>query len=106
MTACGLGDGVGPHGRLGGVVAHPERHARHGGELGVLVDDARQGRLERVAVVDPGAHHDLAVHLDPPVEQGPQPAQAGGPPGIAQHPGPELGIGGVDATRTAATGAR
>ena len=48
-------------------------------------------------VVDTGADHDLAVDLDAVVEQGPQPAQAGGAPPVAQHAGPDLGIGGVNA---------
>ncbi len=92
----GLIRGVGTHRGLGGVVAHPQGHARHGGEVAVLVQDARQCRLEGAGVVDPRAHHDLSVHLDPSVEQGPQPAQAGRAPGIAQHPGPELRVGAVD----------
>ena len=92
----GLAPGVGPHGRIGGVVAHPERHAGNGGEIGVLVDEPGQGRLERVGIVQPGAHHDLSVHFDASVEEGAQPSQAGGTAGIAQHPGPELGIGAVD----------
>ena len=48
-------------------------------------------------VVDAGAHDELAAHLDAVVEQGPQPAQARCAPRVAQHPRPQLGIGGVDA---------
>ena len=44
----------------------------------------------------PGTDHDLAVDLDVVVEQGPQPAQAGGPPAVAQQVGAHLGVGGVD----------
>ena len=67
------------------------------GQLGEAVEHAGQGVVESVAVVDPGADHDLAVDLDAVVEQGPQPAQAGRPPTVAQHAGPDLGVGGVDA---------
>ena len=49
------------------------------------------------AVVDAGAHDDLAVHLDVVVEQGPQPAQARGAPPVAQQVGAHVGVGGVDA---------
>ena len=53
--------------------------------------------VEHRAVVHAGAHDDLAVHLDAVVEQRPQPAQARGAPPVAQHVGPHVGIGGVDA---------
>jgi hypothetical protein len=79
------------------VAADAEGHHAQAGQLGVLVEHAGQGVVEHGAVVDAGAHHDLAVHLDAVVEQGPQPAQAGGAPPVAQHLGPHLGVGGVDA---------
>ena len=95
-TAAGLGHGVGPHARLGVVAAHPERHDAQRGQLGIPVEHAGQRVLEHVAVVDARAHDDLAVHLDAVVEQGPQPAEAGGPAAVAQHLGADVGIGGVD----------
>ena len=61
------------------------------------VEHAEQRVVEHVAVVDARAHHDLAVHLDAGVEQRREPAQAGGAAPVAQQPGPQLGIGGVDA---------
>ena len=75
----------------------PERHDGDGRQLGVLVEHADQRVVEHGAVVDAGAHDDLAVHLDAVVEQGPQPAQAGGAPPVAQHVGAHVGVGGVDA---------
>jgi LysM repeat protein len=39
----------------------------------------------------PGAHHDLAVHLDAVVEQRPQPAQAHAAAPVAQHPVAHVG---------------
>jgi hypothetical protein len=39
------------------------------GQFRVLVQDAGQGVLEGQAVVDAGADHHLAVHLDAAVEQ-------------------------------------
>ena len=66
------------------------------GQLGVAVEHAGERVVEHGAVVEAGAHHDLAVDLDAVVEQGPQPAQAGGPPAVAQHLGPHVGVGGVD----------
>ena len=91
-----LGGGVGAHARLGVVAAEAERHDAQRGQLGEAVEHARQRVVEHGAVVQPGAHHDLAVHLDAVVEQGPQPAQAGGAPAVAQHLGAHLGVGGVD----------
>ena len=44
----------------------------------------------------PGAHDDLAVHLDAVVEQRPQPAQARGAAAVAEHLGADVGVGGVD----------
>ena len=64
---------------------------------GIAVEHAGQGVVEHGAVVDARAHHHLAVHLDAVVEQGPQPAQAGGAAPVAQHLGPHPGVGGVDA---------
>ena len=89
--------GVGPHRPLGGVPAHAQGHHADGGQLRILVEHAGQGVVEDGPVVHPGAHHHLAVDLDAGVEQGPQPAQAGGSPPVAQHPGADLGVGGVDA---------
>ena len=92
----GLVDGVGPHRRLGVVAAHAEGHDGDRRQLRVAVEDARHRVVEHRAVVDAGAHHDLPVHLDAPVEQRPQPAQARCPPAVAQHGRPHLGVGGVD----------
>ena len=87
-TARRLLDGVGAHGGLGVVAADAQGHDAGGGQLGVLVEDAAQGVVEHGAVVDARADDDLAVHLDAVVEQGPQPAQAGGAPAVAQHARP------------------
>ncbi len=75
----------------------PERDHRDGGELGVLVEHTGHRPLEHVAVVDPGAQHDLAVHLDAVIQQRPEPAQAHPATRVLQHPRPNLGVGGVDA---------
>ena len=85
-----------PHPRLGVVAADAERHDAERGELGVAVEHAGQGVLEDGTVVDAGAHHDLAVHLDAVVEQRAEPAQARGAPAVPEHLGPHLGVGGVD----------
>ena len=86
-----------PHAGLGVEAGDAERHDGQGGQLGVLVEDAGQRVVEHVAVVDAGADDDLAPDLDAVVEQGAQPAQARGAPRVAQHAGPQLRIGGVDA---------
>jgi hypothetical protein len=88
--------GVGPHRLLVVETAHSERHARDAGELGVLVENARQRPLQDVAVVDARADDDLAVHLDATVQERPQPAQACGAPAVAEHAGAHLGVGRVD----------
>ncbi len=93
----GLLGRVRPHGALGRVAAHAQGHHAHGGQLRVLVEHPGEGVVEDRPVVDAGTHDHLAVDLDAGVEQGPQPAQAGGAPPVAQHPGPDLGVGGVDA---------
>ena len=77
-------------------VLTPSGHAGHGGQARVAVEHPGQGVLQDGAVVAARAHHDLAVDLDAPVEQGTEPPQAGGPPPVAQQSGPHLGIGGVD----------
>ena len=64
---------------------------------GYSVEDAGERVVERLAVVDPGAHDDLAAHLDAVVEERAQPAQARRASRVAQHPRAQLGIGGVDA---------
>ena len=87
---------VGAHLGLIGELADAERDDTDRGQLGVLVEDAGQRVLERGPVVDARADHDLAVHLDAAVEQHAQPAQAGGALGVAQHVGPQLGVGAVD----------
>ncbi len=92
----GLLRGVGAHGLLVGEPAHPEGDAGHGGQGGVAVEHAGQGVVQDGAVVPARAHHHLPVHLDAPVEQGPQPPQAGRPPAVAQQVGPDVGVGGVD----------
>ena len=92
-----LRPGVRSHLGLGGVVAHPERHDAHRRRAGEPVEHAEQGVVEHVTVVDAGAHHHLPVHLDAGVEQRREPPEAGGAAPVAQQPGPQLGIGGVDA---------
>ena len=87
---------VGPHLGLVGELADAQRHDADRGQRGVPVQDAGQGVLERRGVVDARADDDLAVHLDAPVEQDAEPAQAGRPLGVAQHVGPQLGVGAVD----------
>ena len=81
---------------LVGVAAQPERDRAHAGEPRVAVEDPGQRVLERGAVVDARADDDLAVHLDAPVEEDLQPAQAGRALRVAQHVRPQLGVGGVD----------
>ena len=66
-------------------------------ELGVLVEHAGERVVEHRAVVDAGAHDDLAVHLDAVVEQRPQPAQARARRAGCAASGAHVGIGGVDA---------
>ena len=92
----GLGGRVRSQFRLAGEAADAERDDPHRGEPRVLVEDPGEGVLEHGAVVDAGAHHDLPVHLDARLEQDPEPAQACGTPGIAQHVGPHGRIRGVD----------
>jgi hypothetical protein len=92
-----LGPRVGPHPLLPVEAAHAERHHGHRSQLREPVEHPRQGVVEDGTVVDAGAHHDLAVDLDAGVEQRPEPAQAGGTPPVAQHLGPDVGVGGVDA---------
>ncbi len=93
----GLGARVGAHVGLRGVVAHAERHDADGGEAREAVEDPEQRVVERVTVVDTGAHDDLAVHLDAAVEQRGEPAQARRAAAVAQQARPEVGVGGVDA---------
>ena len=86
-------------GRISGSLEYrltPEGHGPDAGQRRVEVQDAGQGVLERGAVVDPGADDDLTVHLDAPVEQHLEPAQAGRALGVAQHLRPQLGVRGVD----------
>ena len=85
-----------PHVGLVRIAAEAEGHRTHAGQPGEPVEDPSQRVLERGAVVHARAHHDLPVHLDPAVEEDLQPAQAGGTLGVAQHVGPQIGIGGVD----------
>jgi hypothetical protein len=92
-----LGARVGPHVGLGAVVAHAERDDADRREARIPVEDPEQRLVERVPVVDPGAHDDLAVHLDAAVEQGAEPAQAGRAAAVAEQAGAQLGVGGVDA---------
>ncbi len=93
----GLGRGVRAHGGFHVEAAHAERDAGDRRQLRIPVEHAGEGVVEDGPVVDAGADHHLAVDLDAVVEEGPQPAQAGGAPAVAQHPGPHLGVGGVDA---------
>ena len=96
QTAAASSRGVGAHGRLVGEPAHPEGNAGHRGQGGIAVEHTGQGVVEDGSVVAARAHDDLPVHLDPPVEQGSQPPQAGRPAAVAQQVGPDVGIGGVD----------
>jgi hypothetical protein len=88
---------VGAHGGLVGPPADAERHDGHRCQVGVLVEHAGEGVVEHLAVVDPGADHDLTVHLDAVVEQGAQPPEARRASPVAQHAGAHLAVGGVDA---------
>jgi hypothetical protein len=86
-----------PHVGLGVVVAHAEWDDADAGQLREAVEHPEERVVERRTVVHPGADHDLAVDLDAVVEQEPEPPQAGGAPPVAQQPGPQVRIGGVDA---------
>ena len=105
-TCSASSSGVRAHLGLVGVAAQPERDRAHARQPRVAVQDAGQRVLERRAVVDAGAHDDLAVHLDAAVEEDLQPAQAGRPLRVAQHVRPQLGVGGVDGDEQRARGAR
>ena len=94
--ALGLLQGVGTHLGFVGVAAEPERNRAHARESRVAVQYAGQCVLEGGTVVDPRADDDLAVHLYAPIEEDFQPAQAGGALRIAEHVGPQLGVGRVD----------
>ena len=87
---------MGAHLALVGVAADSERHCAHARQPGVPVQDPGQRVLEGGTVVDARAHDDLSVHLDPPVQQHLEPAQAGRSLWVAQHLRPQLGIRGVD----------
>ena len=97
MHALRFGARVGAHVGLGRVVAHAERHDADGRETREAIEDAEQRVVERVAVVDAGAHDDLAVHLDAAVEQRREPPQAGRATTVAQQARPQIGVGGVHA---------
>ncbi len=92
-----LGARVCPHVGLGGVVADAERHDADGCEARETVEHTEQRVVERVAVVDPRAHHHLAVYLDATVEERRQPAQARCAAAVPQQSGPQVRIGRVDA---------
>ena len=92
-----LGDGVQPHRRLGVELRQAQRDDGHRRQVGEAVEDPGHRVVEHGAVVDAGTHDDLTTHLDPVVEQRPQPAQAHPAPRVAQHAAADLGIGGVDA---------
>ena len=94
--ASGLSGRVRAHLVLVGVAADSERHCAHARQPWVPVQDPGQRVLEGGTVVDSRAHDDLSVHLDPPVQQHLEPAQAGRSLGVAQHLRPQLGIRGVD----------
>jgi len=91
-----LGQRVRTHARLGVEPADPEGYDAQRGEVGEAIEDPSHRVVEDRAVVQAGAHDDLAVHLDAVVEQGSQPAQAGGAPPVSQHLHAHLGVGGVD----------
>ena len=90
-------DRVRPHLRLAAVRAHAERHDAERRQLRKAVEHAEQRVVEHRAVVDAGAHDDLAVHLDPRAQQQLEPAQAGRAPPVAQQPCSHVGVGRVDA---------
>jgi hypothetical protein len=92
-----LGARVHAHRWLRRVATHAERHNGCGRQVGVLVEETSQRVAEHCSVVYTGAHHDLAVYLNPGVEQGAQPAQADRTPPIPEHPGANFRVGGVDA---------
>ena len=94
--ALGLGRRVQPHRRLGVELRQAERHDGHRRELGEPVEHAGQRVVEHVAVVDAGAHHDLAAHLDAVIEQRPQPPQAHAAALVLQHPVAHVVVGRVD----------
>ena len=93
----GFGLGVRAHLGLAVVRAHAERHHTERRELREAVEHAEQRVVEHRAVVDAGAHDDLAVHLDAGVEQEFEPAQARRAAPVAEQARAHVGIGGVDA---------
>ena len=95
-TCLGLLERVGAHFGLVGVAAEPEGDRPHAGEPRVPVEDPGERVFEGGAVVDPGAHDDLAVYFDPPVQEDLQPTQTGRPLGIPQHLRPQFRICRVD----------
>ena len=98
----GLAEGVGRMSLVGERLspAGPP-HAR---QARVAVEDPGQRVVRGVAVVDPRADHDLAVHLNAAVEQDLEPAQAGGALRVAQHGAAARGRW-RGSTRTAGPGA-
>ena len=87
---------VEPHRRLFVELRQAERHHGHRVQFGIPVEDPCQRVVEHVTVVDAGAHHDLAAHLDLVVEQRPQPPQAHAAPRVLEHPVAHVVVGGVD----------
>ena len=77
--------------------AHTERHHTDRREPREAVEHAEQRVVEDGAVVEPGAHDDLAVHLDTGVEQQRQPPQARRAAPVPQQAGAHVRVGGVDA---------
>ena len=88
---------VRPHLRLGRVVAHAKGNHAERRERREAVEDTEQRVVEDVVVVDAGADHHLAVHIDARVEQRREPAEAGRAPPVTEQPRADVGVGSVDA---------
>ena len=86
---------MGTHRRLFGEPAHPEGHDGDGHELGEAVEDAGEGPVQHLGVVQARADDHLAVDLDAVVEQAAQPPQAHGAAAVAEHAGAHDRVGSV-----------
>ena len=87
----------GAHATGGGMAADAEGNDAQASQVAVRLENTAEGVLQPQAVVDARTHDDLAVDRHAGVQQQAQPAQARGPPPVAQHLGAQFGIGGVDA---------
>ena len=92
----GFGLGMKTHRWLVGMVAYAEGHDREAVKLWVFVKNPTHRLLEDLGVVYSGAHHDLAVHFDTVVEQGPKPAEARCPSPVSEQIGTDLWVGGMN----------